>query len=196
MLQLLFGHELLNEIDARLVADALNLLEVWQTQSALQKAHTADQVADHKTILRHVIVCLRGITGVGGRTGDQPDLLRRGRHIIEQIEKKFVGFLCRTKLQQCLRIMDHQRHVSGKQLNRAFEGGVGFGHAFQGQLRLCKANVIGDDLVIATNQVFKYLVGFIVAARAEIGDGATVSGGVGLLLVLPDFKQGDGIFGC
>jgi hypothetical protein len=49
--QLIFGHELTNEIDTGLEANPLNLLQVLEAQCLLQVVDAANEITDHQAVL-------------------------------------------------------------------------------------------------------------------------------------------------
>ena len=76
------------------------------------------QISTHEVVLGHVVVRVAGIAGGARGQCDQPHLLGRWRHGIEQVQQYPMSLLGAVMLHQGLCVVNGQRHIAWEQAHR------------------------------------------------------------------------------
>ena len=90
MLQLLLSHVFADKINTRLEAYSLDFLEVGRVQRLPQEIDAAHQVSNHEPVFGHVVKRLRSVASLDRSLGNQFNLARSRRRIVQQIEEYFM----------------------------------------------------------------------------------------------------------
>src|SRR5438309_1295180 len=95
-------------IEAGLVALALYAADVGRGERQLQLLRRKREIPPRDLVFAHVEIGVAGITRGAGGEGREPDLVRRGRHVIEQVEQHAVCVRGPARGHECLRVAHGQ----------------------------------------------------------------------------------------